>query len=366
MLITSARMLTVSAILTWAAIVLSEYFQQRGIYRTAFLLLAAIFISTFLWLELPAQRAQKGWSLSLVVLTLSCAFAVQLGGFGITPALYVIVAAKLFDRLPARQYWLVLAGLNAALLLRLALDANWIWALSAFAAYAGFQIFGAMMTASTSALNLANIQLQARNTELISTRALLSESARAQERLRLSRELHDVCGHKLTALKLMLRHQPGRDLPAADRALCQQLADELLQEIRAVVAQLRAHDGIDLAETLRQLGAQWRAHQVSVSIENGARAPSVAQAQSLLRTAQEALTNAANHANAKQVQIRLQQVETGLMLSVQDDGRGNPTLKFGNGLTGMRERIEELGGTLSVRSSATGTTVQAIFPGLQT
>jgi two-component system, NarL family, sensor histidine kinase DesK len=55
-----------------------------------------------------------------------------------------------------------------------------------------------------------------------------------------------------------------------------------------------------------------------------------------------------------------------LMLSVQDDGRGNPTLKFGNGLTGMRERIEELGGTLSVRSSATGTTVQAIFPGLQT
>ena len=95
--------------------------------------------------------------------------------------------------------------------------------------------------------------LQQTNADLLATRSLLAESARDPERLRLARELHDVAGHKLTALKLNLTALAAqRQLAAA--ALDQggaQLADELLGDIRGVVAQMRQHDGLDLRARAR-------------------------------------------------------------------------------------------------------------------
>ena len=87
------------------------------------------------------------------------------------------------------------------------------------------------------------------NAHLLATRSLLEESARDHERLRLARELHDVAGHKLTALKLNLtaleRSGDARRANLDQRA--SQLATELLDDIRGVVAQIRQHDGLDSA-----------------------------------------------------------------------------------------------------------------------
>jgi signal transduction histidine kinase len=79
-----------------------------------------------------------------------------------------------------------------------------------------------------------------------------------------------------------------------------------------------------------------------------ARAPGVAQAQALLRCAQEGLTNALRHSGAARVVIRLQEEDAGIGLSVEDDGRARQLPQPGNGLSGMRERLEALGGRLDL------------------
>ncbi len=357
-------MLTISALMTWMAIVLSEYFQLKGAEHTVFMAAAAAFIVAFL---IEDRRAASGWSPTLATMPIAAGIAVYIGGFGVTPALYVIGGVKLFEKLPRAQFWAVILALNLLLLWRLMKSNTPLWGISSFAAYLGFQLFGLMMASSGQALKLANSELLKLNAELISTRALLSESARAQERLSLSRELHDVCGHKLTALKLTLRGGDGTALPASERALCHTLADELLSDIRAVVATLRAHEGIDLAHALNQLGIGWKRPNVVVRIEAQARAPDVDYAIALLRVAQEGLTNAARHSDASTVEITLASDSDNLLLTVSDNGKGSGNLKFGNGLNGMVERLKALGGSLEIYRPAAGlqaTGLQAT--GLQT
>ena len=145
------------------------------------------------------------------------------------------------------------------------------------------------------------------NAHLLATRSLLAESARDQERLRLSRELHDVAGHKLTALKLNLTAL-ARDPALAERrevALSAQLADELLGDIRGVVRQLRLHEGMALEAAIRQLAAPLPRPRVHVAVAPDARVESVAQAEAVVRAVQEALTNAARHADAENVWVEL-------------------------------------------------------------
>src|SRR3546814_6587710 len=102
-------------------------------------------------------------------------------------------------------------------------------------------------------------ELRAVNADLLATRELLAESARDNERLRLSRELHDIAGHKLTALKINLAAlaREARDDDERVR-LCARLADELLAEIRGVIEQMRTDDGIRSEEHTSELQSLMR------------------------------------------------------------------------------------------------------------
>lgn len=355
-----SKLLLLAAILTWAAVVASEWVGIDGWKRLGFSAAAVAFLLSFVW---EVRRVASGWSLPLGVLILASGTAVALGGFGLTPALYVIAGTHLYEKLPRHHFWIVVALLNLLLLVRLLSSASAYWALSAFAAYAGFQLFGLLMVSVAQALEAANRQLRSTNAELLSTRVLLAESARAQERLSLSRELHDVCGHKLTALKITLRPRPDQTtLAPQDWSLCQTLTDELLNDIRSVVAQLRVHEGIDLAQALAKLGQGWAVPAVAIQLDGDVRAPSVAHAATLLRVAQEGLTNAARHAQASRVEIRLEHRDDALLLTVSDNGKGNPELKRGNGLNGMTERLAELGGTLRISALDPGLRLSAKLP----
>jgi signal transduction histidine kinase len=103
---------------------------------------------------------------------------------------------------------------------------------------------------------------------------------------------------------------------------------------------------------LQQLGQQWQQPAVSVEIAADARAANVRQAQVLLRIAQEALTNIARHANASSASISLVRNEQNLLMRISDNGQGVATLKPGNGLRGMRERLSEIGGELALENRA--------------
>jgi signal transduction histidine kinase len=88
-----------------------------------------------------------------------------------------------------------------------------------------------------------------------------------------------------------------------------------------------------------------------------------AVAETVLRLAQEALTNAARHAGAEQVWLRIDSGDGGLHIHIHDDGQCGAAIREGNGMAGMRERLAALGGSLAVdRTAQGGLRLQARLP----
>jgi signal transduction histidine kinase len=222
--------------------------------------------------------------------------------------------------------------------------------------YGGFQGFAALTAWYARSAQESAAALQRTNAHLLATRSLLAESARDQERLRLARELHDIAGHKLTALKLNLAVLQREQDKAGSESLsvAARLASELLDDIRAVVAHFREHDGIDLRQALTQLAAPLPRPRVHLDLADNVRVVSVQQAEALVRAVQEALTNIARHANADNAWISLRREGNDIRLHVHDDGRATHPVHEGNGLKGMRERFAALGGSLQLSRAAAG------------
>lgn len=275
---------------------------------------------------------------------------------GAAPTLLIIVMAQLAPRTPQRATIAIATIINVLLYFEL----RYVWHMGSpvlgVLLYGAFQAFAAMVSVYAFRAEQASAALAQVNANLVATRSLLAESARDAERLKLARELHDVAGHKLTALKLNLAAL-ARDPRLGEVegvALCAQLADELLGDIRGVVRQMRAHEGLHLDAALRALAAPLTGLRVHLSIAPGAHVDSVEQAEAIVRAVQEALTNAARHAHANQVWVALARDGDRLTIDIRDDGRGAEAPRLGSGLTGMRERIEALGGELALRAPEDG------------
>ena len=208
-------------------------------------------------------------------------------------------------------------------------------------------------------------ELAATNADLLATRTLLAESARDSERLRLSRELHDVAGHKLTALKINLAALAREPRFSGDEriGLCARLADELLADIRGVVQQMRHDEGLDLAAAITTLARPFPRPRLELEIAEDARVATVGQAEAVLRAVQEGLTNAVKHSQAHTLWVVLRREGDALRLDIRDDGRGSGAVRAGNGLSGMRERLEAIGGGLDIgRTETGGVHLQAWLP----
>ena len=270
---------------------------------------------------------------------------------GQTVVLLIIVAGQLVFMASARTTLLYLACANGAIAaLWFARSGSVSTTLSFLLPVLGFQTFAAITGHYARTRELARTHLIQVNAELLATRRLLEESARAGERLKLSRELHDVAGHSLTALKLNLARM-ARDPALRDReelVLSMRLADELLAQIRQVVGALRAHDGLDLRAALEALGCAMPGVAIAVEVEPGLRVDDLDRAETLLRCAQEAITNALRHGRARHIHLQLRRDGAGLLLSVHNDGRTPERMREGHGLTGMRERLAAVGGRLSL------------------
>ena len=269
---------------------------------------------------------------------------------GAMAVLLILVSAQSFAAFPTRRALLLTLAINLVLAVLLIAEWGVASALPALLSYAGFQAFAALTTTYARRAEQARDAIRAVNAELLATRQLLLESARGEERLALSRELHDVAGHKLTALKLQLRMLTLAASPEQRDALkdCARLSDELLADVRGVVDTLRQHDGIDLHAALQALAPALPRPVLRFALAADARVSRLDQAQALLRVAQEALTNALRHAACGSVVIRLDRNDGCVVLCVEDDGRATSLPIEGNGLRGMRERLAALGGDLLI------------------
>jgi two-component system NarL family sensor kinase len=248
--------------------------------------------------------------------------------------------------------------------------------------YSREQPVGIMNVTSPSWRRLSSEELQILSTVAYQTgiaveRARLvaaeTRAARAEERARIAREIHDTVAQSLTALGFQLegalRALDADSARARDRLLrALELNREILEEARASVLELRDDPlPAPLPEAIEALGRSMTTEtgiRVHVSATDVPTLPARVERE-LYRIAREALTNARLHSGASEVEVTLRARGTALELIVRDDGLGfDPRATHGRfGIVGMRERAHLLEGTLKVRSApGSGTTVHARIP----
>jgi len=242
-----------------------------------------------------------------------------------------------------------------------------------------FLIIGYMVTQIMSTQRQQRRSLTEANVKLAHYAATLEHLTTSRERNRLARELHDTLAHTLSAVAVQLEavHSLWESDPAQARAMLDRSLNATrtgLTETRRALQALRSTplEDLGLALAIRQLAdSVAERSRLAVDVQAPARlddlAPDVEQC--VYRVAQEALENAAQHAQARRVAVRLDMGEEPaarrLTLTVSDDGAGFDPADVDNGyhlgLRGMRERAEMAGGTLEVASApGQGTTVRLI------
>jgi signal transduction histidine kinase len=338
-------------------------------FVSAFLLFGAALL---LLLYLP-QRGPHGRSLPIVLLAVESVSAMivvyvsghHLGGTSATTALVVVVAAQLPYVVSATWAWACI-GVQTALLSLLFLGEDPLDDLiSGALAIGGFQAFATASSLLALKEAAARAQLAQVNADLQAAHERLAESSRTEERLRISRDLHDSLGHHLAALSLQLdvasRVSEGK---AADHLRqAHAITRLLLSDVRDVVGTLRDARPIDLAGEIRSLADAPATIAIHLEMPESLEVPDRERAQALLRCVQEIITNAARHAHARNLWIRIAARSDGVTLHARDDGRGAPQLSLGHGLTGMRERFAALAGSVEFESGPeTGFEVRGFMP----
>jgi signal transduction histidine kinase len=201
-----------------------------------------------------------------------------------------------------------------------------------------------------------------------SAHQMLEQQATAEERRRIARELHDGLAHELAYIASRTRRTAKRETHDPQARELAHAADRALDEARRAITVLSATRPQSLtlavAQTAEDLASRLGI-ELSLDIADEIDTPGDVT-ENMLRIVREAMTNAANHANPRQVTVRLAQ-EGGLHLVVEDDGCGfnldGDCRSTGFGLLSMEERAASIGATFNVYSSAAqGTRVEVALP----
>jgi len=198
----------------------------------------------------------------------------------------------------------------------------------------------------------------------------------SEERLRIARELHDVLGHNLSLINVqagtalhLLDERPEQAVVAL--SAIKDTSNEALRDLRSALDALR--EGSETAPrsplpALADLDDLVRRTSVGglvVTLEREGRVRSLAPGveRAAFRIVQEALTNVTRHADADTAVVSIDYGDDSLVIEVVDNGRGVDAVEEGNGIGGMRERAEALGGELHVEAPAdAGFVVRAALP----
>lgn len=224
------------------------------------------------------------------------------------------------------------------------------------ALFATFHLFALLSANTANDAALERDRAQALNRELVGAQRLLGAASRQRERLRIARNLHDTLGHHLTALSLNLQIAERQ----SDGEVKQKVTDArrltrlLLSDVRDAVSTMRDEDLIDLPAALRDIAENVPSLKMDIDVAADVRLADIDQAETVIRVVQEAITNTVRHAGASKVQIHISQIDGVLIGKVSDDGTLQPDYREGNGLTGMRERLQGYGGELELAQNSGG------------
>jgi len=311
---------------------------------------------SYFWLtrSLGGRRVGATDYLLLFVLTGSAVAISYYSASGLGSILLMVAACVLpwLLPLPIGAAWLVLSEFLVVPVYVRWVDMSWGEALMQSLLYAGYSAF--VFVTSLVARQQAQAREDQRrlNAELRATRALLAESARVNERTRISRELHDLLGHHLTALSLNLEVAghlvEGKAQEHVNQA--HTLARLLLSDVREAVSRLRTDDAIDMAATLLPLADHVAGLRIVLDMPRPFLLDDPERGHVLLRCTQEIITNAVRHSQAGELRLGYRLEGRTLRMRARDNGRGAGEPVAGNGLRGMRERLAAYGGRVEIHT----------------
>ncbi len=215
--------------------------------------------------------------------------------------------------------------------------------------------------------------------ELLATRETLAERERTAgkiaERERLAQEIHDTVAQGLSSIQLLLHaaERAAPDHPALQQIrLARETAADSLVETRQLIAELTpaALEGQSLTQALERIAqrAATPGLETEMLVEGTPHGLPMPMEAALVRIAQGAVSNVVRHAEAERMRITLTYADDAVHLDVVDDGVGIPATVLAHppsgtfGLTAMRSRVEQQGGTMEVESEPGHTAVTIAFP----
>jgi signal transduction histidine kinase len=303
----------------------------------------------------------------LVIMTVSAIAISHLTGTGLSAILLMVVVGVIPWLMPVwvGAAWLVIQHLALIPVFMVSLGFTQFDAMFQAALYVSFSSFPFIIGIIAKQQAQERSEQSQLNAELRATRALLAESSRMSERLRISRELHDLLGHHLTALSLNLEVAGHLTEGKAQEHVRQShtLAKLLLTDVREAVSEMREEVGVDLGSALKSLIEGVSALKVHLTVSEDAQIQDADRAHVMLRCTQEIITNTVRHSGADQLWLDLKTGNDAIELNARDNGRGAADMIHGNGLRGMRERLAQFGGQLTIINlSGNGLSLTAKLP----
>lgn len=211
-------------------------------------------------------------------------------------------------------------------------------------------------------LNRSRSDLEKAYHKLIEVSKEREQLAADQERTRMARELHDTLAHTLTAVvvsleagKKLMSKNPEKAL--AEISKSQEQARRGLEEVRNTVKTLRSGDleTMDLSAAIKSLARDYAGSGIVIEYEHDDTLKLNSNLETnLYRIIQESITNSVRHGQANMITVKLNESEEGLLLEIEDNGKGCSEVVEGYGLRGIRERASELGGRVVFQNSSKG------------
>jgi signal transduction histidine kinase len=356
-----AKALWWSGACAWIGVSIATIVRAQSLERLAVWSLASIvFFVSFSIL----QRVRHEWRWLLGVQSVAIVAMVAVLCNGYEGFLLVLVAAQL-----GRQRWPV--GLTWIFVQTGAMSAGIAYEWTARSAllltppYLGFQLLMYAMARLLVEERNMREQVEAANLQLLELQKQLAQTTRLDERMRITQDLHDVFGHRLTALSLNLEAVGQEVAGAAREAIgsAQSLVRLLLDDVKALVLASKDDVPVDLARELRELARDLPSPHIHLDSPPDLRFDDPRAGRALLRCAQEFVTNSIRHGTAANVWIRIAFDGDQVSLVARDDGSGAFSIRDGFGISGMRRRMQELGGALTVDGLVPGRfEVRAVLP----
>lgn len=208
-------------------------------------------------------------------------------------------------------------------------------------------------------------ELEAAKAKLLNSSREVAHLAEIKERNRIAREIHDSIGHNIAGILLQLQAAykvHGRD-QIKSMELLKNSIDGLsasLTLLRDTVHNIKPGEGVGI-EYIEEIIRNFSFCEVCFNHSGDFNKIPVSHIEILASNIKEALTNASKHSNAARVDILIEVKDKFTRLFIKDNGKGCSNIKEGLGLSGMRERIKNIGGSISI-SSADGFIIVCIIP----